>query len=30
MDEKVEHAWNDCFDSMYYVIFANFDGKPVS
>ncbi|CAG9801269.1 unnamed protein product [Chironomus riparius] len=30
MDKKVIHAWNDCFDSMYYVIFSNYDGKPVS
>nr|BAO18449.1 globin [Polypedilum nubifer] len=28
--DNVEHAWNDAFDKMYYVIFANLDGHPVA
>jgi hypothetical protein len=27
--DNVEHAWNDAFDKMYYVIFSNLDGHPV-
>lgn len=26
----VEHAWNDAFDKMYYVIFSAMDGHPVA
>jgi hemoglobin-like flavoprotein len=28
--DNVEHAWNDAFDKMYYVIFSNLDGAPVN
>lgn len=28
--DNVEHAWNDAFDKMYYVIFSNLDGKPIN
>lgn len=27
--DNVEHAWNDAFDKMYYVIFSNLDGHAV-
>jgi hypothetical protein len=27
--DNVEHAWNDAFDKMYFVIFSNLDGQAV-
>ena len=27
--DNVEHAWNDAFDKMYFVIFSNLDGHAI-
>ncbi|KAG5676924.1 hypothetical protein PVAND_006721 [Polypedilum vanderplanki] len=26
----LQHAWNDAFDNLYYIVFSNLDGHPVA